>query len=39
LKVFWALRAENWLHHHGDKKHSDAKKNQDQIITGFLSKR
>ncbi len=20
MKVFWALRAENWLHHHGGKR-------------------
>ncbi len=35
MKVFWALRAENWLHHHGGKGHSDAKRIKDDLLRAF----
>lgn len=35
-KVFRALRAENWLHHHGGKEHPDRKKTESQIIASIL---
>jgi hypothetical protein len=35
MKVFWALRAENWLHHHGGKGHPDAKRIKDDLLRAF----
>ena len=35
MKVFWALRAENWLHHHGGKGHPDAKRIKDNLLRAF----
>ena len=35
MKVFWALRAENWLHHHGGKGHPDAKKIKENLLRAF----
>ena len=35
MKVFWALRAENWLHHHGGKGYPDAKRIKDNLLRAF----
>ncbi|GLI57131.1 hypothetical protein PM10SUCC1_26450 [Propionigenium maris DSM 9537] len=35
LKVFWALRSENWLHHHGSKDHPKAKKIKSRLLQAF----
>jgi hypothetical protein len=35
MKVFWALRAENWLHHHGGKGHPDAKRIKNDLLRAF----
>ncbi len=35
VKVFWALRAENWLHHYGGKDHPDAKKIKAELLRMF----
>lgn len=34
-KVFWALRAENWLHHHDGKGHPDAEKIKRELVQVF----
>ncbi len=34
-KVFWALWAENWLHHHGNKEHQDAKQIKSELLRAF----
>jgi hypothetical protein len=34
-EVFWALRAENWLHHHGGKDHQDAEKIKAEFLRIF----
>lgn len=34
-KVFWALRKENWLHHHGGAEHSDAGKIKARLLEVF----
>jgi hypothetical protein len=34
-KVFWALRAENWLHHHGNFNHQNAKEIKDNLLRAF----
>ena len=35
VKVFWALRAENWLHHYGGNDHPDAKKIKAELLRMF----
>jgi len=35
MKVFWALRAENWLHHYGGKGHQNAKRIKDDLLRAF----
>ncbi len=35
MKVFWALRAENWLHYYGGKGHPDAKRIKDNLLRAF----
>jgi hypothetical protein len=35
IKVFWALRAENWLHHHGNIKHPDATEIKASLLNVF----
>jgi Protein of unknown function (DUF2817) len=35
IEAFWALRAENWLHHHGNKKHPDAKEIKTTLLRAF----
>ncbi|GAF71392.1 unnamed protein product, partial [marine sediment metagenome] len=35
MKVFWALRAENWLHHHGGKGYPNAKRIKDDLLRAF----
>jgi hypothetical protein len=37
-KVFWALRAENWLHHHGNFNHQNAKEIKDNLLRAFYPK-
>ena len=34
-KVFWALRAENWLHHHDGKGYPDAEKIKRELVQVF----
>ena len=34
-KIFWALRAENWLHHYGGNDHPDAKKIKAELLRMF----
>lgn len=34
-EVFWALRAENWLHHYGGKGHPDAEKIKAELVRVF----
>lgn len=33
--VFWALRAENWLHHYGDKEQPDMKRIKVELLVAF----
>jgi hypothetical protein len=35
LKVFWALRAENWLHHYGGEEYPDEKRIKDELLRVF----
>lgn len=35
LKVFWALRAENWLYHHGGQNHPAAVRIKEQLRKAF----
>ena len=35
LKVFWVLRAENWLYNHGDKNHPNAEKIKVDLLRAF----
>jgi hypothetical protein len=35
LVALWALRAENWLHHHGDRKNPDAKRIKLKLRRAF----
>ena len=35
MKVFWALRGENWLHHYGGKGHPDAKSIKENLFRAF----
>jgi predicted deacylase len=35
LKVFWALRAENWLHNYGDIEHPDRDKIKTKLLRAF----
>jgi hypothetical protein len=34
-RVFWALRTENWLHHHGGAKHPNARKIKSGLLETF----
>ena len=34
-KVLWALRDENWLHHHGGENHPKAQKIKAELLKGF----
>ena len=38
-EVFWALRAENWLHHHGGKEHPSAKRLKTKLLRAFYPDR
>lgn len=33
--VFWALRADNWLHHHGGSRHADSRKIKNAVLRAF----
>ncbi|MEJ1342592.1 MAG: M14 family metallopeptidase [Candidatus Sedimenticola sp. (ex Thyasira tokunagai)] len=35
MDVFWALRAENWLHHHGNGEHPDSKRIKQALLGAF----
>ena len=35
MQVFWALRAENWLHHHGGNDHARAKEIRKDLLRAF----
>jgi hypothetical protein len=35
VKVFWALRAENWLHHYSGEEHPDSKKIKAELLRMF----
>ena len=35
LKVFWALRAENWLYHYGGEKYPGARRIKDELLRAF----
>ena len=35
MKVFWALRSENWLHHYGGKDHPETEKIKSELRRVF----
>jgi len=35
MKVFWALRSENWLHHHGKMEHPESKEIKAKLLRVF----
>lgn len=35
IRVFWALRNENWLYHHGGKNHLDGRRIRTQLLRAF----